>query len=388
MVVRRRVGVGWAPAAGAAALCVCLTTYGVMCCRSTRPPPAPCSKFSGPKAGAGGDTDGGASGAAADTATAAAAAVGGRKGGAGLGRGGGGAAVDGVRPHEHPAELGPAGRARADLNDIEGATVTSWQYLGASPLLLRGAEARQALKDWVELLADTHPVERCVGLGGVRERGGWGQGVLDDMLLLTGLDGRRAVIGRKVVCSWFRRLFAAQQWTRCPCSSQPSPPCLPPAPRCQLGAQRLRAALPDYWPDDADEPRKPLQGLQICPGTDFKVGADPAVGCLWDGGVGGWRAGAWREVCVCLRLPQGMLACKCGMHCTPQPLSVPTGLEQLPRQRGRQARLHLRPVAAVPLPRLPPARHRQQRRGVAGHRQGLCVLLLPGAGGSTAYSQH
>lgn len=44
------------------------------------------------------------------------------------------------------------------------------------------------------------------------------------------------------------------------------------APRCQLGAQKLRAALPDYWPDDADEPRKPLQGLQICPGTDFKVG--------------------------------------------------------------------------------------------------------------------
>lgn len=45
----------------------------------------------------------------------------------------------------------------------------------------------------------------------------------------------------------------------------------PPLPRCQLGAQQLRAALPDYWPDDADEPRKPLQGLQICPGSDFKV---------------------------------------------------------------------------------------------------------------------
>ncbi|KAI7845151.1 hypothetical protein COHA_001196 [Chlorella ohadii] len=157
------------------------------------------AKFSGPKAGAGGDADSAASGAAADAATAAAAAVGGRKGGAGLGKGGGAAAVDGVQLHEHPpAELAPAGRARADLNDIEGATITSWQYMGAS-MLLRGAEARQALKDWVELLGDAHPVERC-----------------------------------------------------------------------QLGAQKLRAALPDYWPDDADEPRKPLQGLQICPGTDFK----------------------------------------------------------------------------------------------------------------------
>ncbi|PRW57447.1 Sulfhydryl oxidase 1 [Chlorella sorokiniana] len=156
------------------------------------------AKFSGSKAGAGGSTDGAASGAATDKATAAAAVVGGRKGGAGLGKGGG-AAIDGVQPHEHAAELAPASRARADLNDIEGATITSWQYLGASPLLLRGPEARQALKDWVELLADAHPVERC-----------------------------------------------------------------------QLGAQRLRASLPEYWPDDADEPRKPLQGLQICPGSDFK----------------------------------------------------------------------------------------------------------------------
>ena len=123
--------------------------------------PAPVrSKFSGPKAGAGGDADSAASGAAADAATAAAAAVGGRKGGAGLGKGGGAAAVDGVQLHEHPpAELAPAGRARADLNDIEGATITSWQYMGAS-MLLRGAEARQALKDWVELLGDAHPVER------------------------------------------------------------------------------------------------------------------------------------------------------------------------------------------------------------------------------------
>lgn len=115
------------------------------------------SKFSGSKPGASGGGNGAASGAVANAAASAAAAVGGRKGGAGLGKGGG-AVVDGVQPRA--AEEGPAGRARADLNDIEGATITSWQYLGASPLLLRGPEARQALKDWVELLADAHPVER------------------------------------------------------------------------------------------------------------------------------------------------------------------------------------------------------------------------------------
>lgn len=233
----------WAPAAGAAALCVCLTTHGVMCCRSTRPPPAPCSKFSGSKAGAGGDTDGGASGAATNTATAAAAAVGGRKGGAGLGKGGGGgAAVDGVRPHEHPAELGPAGRARADLNDIEGATVTSWQYLGASPLLLRGAEARQALKDWVELLADTHPVERCVGLGGGHERGWWGQGVLHAMLL----GGKSHAAGWTSFCS---TAVDALCGAPAPAAHRPHPPALLPP-----GAS---------WARSGCGPRCPTTGLMM-----------------------------------------------------------------------------------------------------------------------------
>ena len=115
-----------------------------------RPTPrAACSKFSGSKAGSGA-SDGG-------TAATAAAAVGGRKGGSGLGKAGGEAALV---PHEHVPEAGAVGGARADLNDVEGATITSWQYLGASPLLLKGAEARQALKDWAELLADAHPVER------------------------------------------------------------------------------------------------------------------------------------------------------------------------------------------------------------------------------------
>lgn len=49
----------------------------------------------------------------------------------------------------------------ADLNDLEGATTTSWKYITSSPLLLKGPEARQALKDWVDLLADNHPLDRC-----------------------------------------------------------------------------------------------------------------------------------------------------------------------------------------------------------------------------------
>jgi thiol oxidase len=47
-----------------------------------------------------------------------------------------------------------------DLNDIEGAVVKSWEYLTA-PSLLRGEDTREALEDWIDLLADSHPVERC-----------------------------------------------------------------------------------------------------------------------------------------------------------------------------------------------------------------------------------
>jgi thiol oxidase len=47
-----------------------------------------------------------------------------------------------------------------DLNDVEGAVVKSWEYLTA-PSSLRGIDTREALEDWIDLLADSHPVERC-----------------------------------------------------------------------------------------------------------------------------------------------------------------------------------------------------------------------------------
>ncbi|KAL4441288.1 hypothetical protein ABPG77_011525 [Micractinium sp. CCAP 211/92] len=83
-----------------------------------------------------------------------------------LGRKGG---IGGAALVQHAQETGavasgtaaPLAQAKVDLNDVEGATIASWQYLAASPQLLKGPEARQALKDWVDQLADGHPVERC-----------------------------------------------------------------------------------------------------------------------------------------------------------------------------------------------------------------------------------
>jgi hypothetical protein len=50
---------------------------------------------------------------------------------------------------------------QASLNDIEGATVMSWEYTLATPALLEGLESRQALQDWLDLLLAHHPVKRC-----------------------------------------------------------------------------------------------------------------------------------------------------------------------------------------------------------------------------------
>lgn len=73
----------------------------------------------------------------------------------------------------HPtACLPPRRAAQVDLVDVEGATVRSWDYTLASPLLLEGLESRQALQDWLELLAAHHPVQRYgLWAGGARHLG-------------------------------------------------------------------------------------------------------------------------------------------------------------------------------------------------------------------------
>ena len=48
----------------------------------------------------------------------------------------------------------------ADLNDIEGAMLKSWEYLTA-PAMLKGLETREALDNWLNLLIEAHPIERC-----------------------------------------------------------------------------------------------------------------------------------------------------------------------------------------------------------------------------------
>lgn len=47
--------------------------------------------------------------------------------------------------------------ATASLNDVEGATMESWRVVMDAPAVLTGADARQALADWLALLARTHP---------------------------------------------------------------------------------------------------------------------------------------------------------------------------------------------------------------------------------------
>ena len=46
--------------------------------------------------------------------------------------------------------------------DLESATVLAFQYMAQNPHLLQGVEARQALKDFADLVAVAHPTKLCV----------------------------------------------------------------------------------------------------------------------------------------------------------------------------------------------------------------------------------
>ena len=63
----------------------------------------------------------------------------------------------------------------ADQVDIEGATIKSWTYATSSSVLLQGPEPRQAMKDWVDLLVQSHPVPRCAKLQGLTVRSATGR---------------------------------------------------------------------------------------------------------------------------------------------------------------------------------------------------------------------
>lgn len=51
--------------------------------------------------------------------------------------------------------------SQVDLRDVESSTVLSMRYIQDSGPLLRGVDKRQALHDWLSLLANAHPSDRC-----------------------------------------------------------------------------------------------------------------------------------------------------------------------------------------------------------------------------------
>lgn len=49
---------------------------------------------------------------------------------------------------------------QADMHDVQLATVGTFRHIFETDELLQGLERRQALKDWVDLLAASHPLDR------------------------------------------------------------------------------------------------------------------------------------------------------------------------------------------------------------------------------------
>lgn len=51
--------------------------------------------------------------------------------------------------------------AQADPQDLEKATELAFKYALESSELLKGEESRQAFKDFLDLVAAAHPINRC-----------------------------------------------------------------------------------------------------------------------------------------------------------------------------------------------------------------------------------
>ena len=51
---------------------------------------------------------------------------------------------------------------KLDLTDVVSATIASFRSTVDNPALMNGIASRQALKDYLDLLASAHPVKQCV----------------------------------------------------------------------------------------------------------------------------------------------------------------------------------------------------------------------------------
>lgn len=49
---------------------------------------------------------------------------------------------------------------KLDLTDVVSATIASFRSTVDNPALMKGVERRQALKDYLDLLASAHPVKQ------------------------------------------------------------------------------------------------------------------------------------------------------------------------------------------------------------------------------------
>lgn len=58
----------------------------------------------------------------------------------------------------------PLQAQKLDLTDAVSATIASFRSTVDNPALMKGVESRQALKDYLDLLATAHPVQQCVAL--------------------------------------------------------------------------------------------------------------------------------------------------------------------------------------------------------------------------------
>lgn len=124
---------------------------------------------------------------------------------------------------------------QADMHDVQLATVGTFRHIFETDELLQGLERRQALKDWVDLLAASHPLDRY----------------------------SRWV--SKALCPYFAssRDFCLTRACTMPVQARWCDGCLR-ARSCRAGAREIQLALPKLWPAEQAAAGSELRRMAIC----------------------------------------------------------------------------------------------------------------------------
>ncbi len=128
------------------------------------------------------------------------------------------------------------------MHDVQLATVGTFRHIFETDELLQGLERRQALKDWVDLLAASHPLDRY-SIGSQKHQAHILPNFRDFCLTCAHRTRQRACT-TPVRARWRDGCLRARS--------------------CRAGAREMQLALPKLWPAEQAAAGPELRRMAIC----------------------------------------------------------------------------------------------------------------------------